>query len=215
MRIDVSDASSRRFPSPNVTAASADPPEPWRPENRLVAGFIGAPSRIPSALSELECNAVIRVAATSPVVVAGLVRPIEGYRQGAARELTFGSETAWLYRRISDLFEVSNQWYRYRIAAIAEPLLYCEYLCEGKFDWHVDCGEAPTGTRKLSLSIQLSGASEYEGGGLEFAPNGELHNARSVGTAVVFPSFTWHRITSVAWGVRRSLVAWAHGPTFS
>ena len=215
MRTKRPDASSELFMLPYFATTPVDRPKPWAPENGVKSGFIGAPTRIPAALSAPECDAVAQLAANSPTVAAGLIRPIEGYREGSARQLTHNSDTAWLYRRVAGLFTIANQWYRYRIVAMAEPLLYCEYPVEGKFDWHVDCGEPPTGSRKISLSIQLSDSGEYGEGRLEFAPNGELKNARGIGTAVAFPSFAWHRVTNVTWGVRRSLVAWAHGPTFS
>ena len=37
---------------------------------------------------------------------------------------------------------------------------------------------------------------------------------REVGTAIIFPSFMAHRVAPVTVGERRSLVAWACGPTF-
>src|SRR4029077_9447880 len=95
-----------------------------------------------------------------------------------------------------------------------DSLLYCEYPERGHFDWHIDCGEGLTSTRKISLSAQLSDASEYEGGGLEFAVHGELRGARRLGTVVAFPAFLHHRVTPVSRGIGRSLVAWAHGPIF-
>ena len=215
MRTTRPDASNQSFMLPYYATASVDRPEPRIHTDRLESGFVGAPSRIPAALSSSECTTVAELAADRQAVSAGLIRPVEGYRQGIAKQLRHSHETAWLYRRVAGLLTIANQWYRYRIVAMDEPLLYCEYPVAGKFDWHVDCGEPPTGSRKISLSIQLSEGSEYGEGRLEFAPNGEMKNARAIGTALAFPSFAWHRITPVTWGVRRSLVAWAHGPTFS
>ena len=34
----------------------------------------------------------------------------------------------------------------------------------------------------------------------------------SKGTAIVFPSFIWHRVTPVTKGIRYSVVAWFLGP---
>ena len=66
----------------------------------------------------------------------------------------------------------------------------------------------------MSLSVQLSDAADYDGGGLEFAAHGELREARRIGTAVAFPAFLHHRVQPVRRGIRRSLVAWGHGPMF-
>jgi len=89
---------------------------------------------------------------------------------------------------------------------------------EGFYDWHNDVmWESPDcGHRKLSMVIQLSDPSEYEGGDLEIQP---LHREppdptvlRKQGNVIVFPSFLMHRVTPVTKGTRYSLVAWMEGP---
>ena len=76
--------------------------------------------------------------------------------------------------------------------------------------------------RKLSVTINLSDETEYEGGDLEFdsstpekikniiTPN----NGKSKGTVVVFPSFVWHRVKPVTKGTKYSLVIWCCGKPF-
>jgi PKHD-type hydroxylase len=41
-----------------------------------------------------------------------------------------------------------------------------------------------------------------------------LSEVRQIGTAVIFPSHLYHRVTPVTAGTRRSLVAWFVGPPF-
>ena len=89
---------------------------------------------------------------------------------------------------------------------------------EGFYNWHNDVmWDSPNcGHRKLSMVIQLSDPSEYEGGDLEIQT---LHLGppdptvlRKQGNVIVFPSFLMHRVTPVTKGTRYSLVAWMEGP---
>jgi len=89
----------------------------------------------------------------------------------------------------------------------------------GKYDWHHDVFWINTTTqhRKLSVVIQLSDPSEYEGGNFEFHPEYDQLPAdriRAKGTVIVFPSFLHHRVTQVTSGIRKSAVCWFEGPKF-
>jgi|SRR5579862_3430127 len=191
---------------------------PWPPgqaaTNEPDVDFVCRPINIPSALTKAECDAVIELGRRAQVVTAGLTHPIEGYRTGVTRLIAPDAVNRWIYHRISELIMQVNHWYRFDVGGFSEALLYCEYPEGGHFGWHVDCGESRTATRKISLSVQLSDAADYLGGGLEFGAHGELREARRIGTAVAFPAFLHHRVQPVTRGLRRSLVAWAHGPMF-
>ncbi len=94
---------------------------------------------------------------------------------------------------------------------------YTEYhgTNEGKYDWHhdVDWNNSDNLDRKLSVTIQLSDADEYEGGTFEFK---EVENPslqfKDKGTILIFPSYLVHRVLPVTSGVRKTLVAWVSGP---
>ena len=69
--------------------------------------------------------------------------------------------------------------------------------------------------RKLSITVQLSDPSDYEGGDLQFLITREPVTAkREKGNAIVFPSFMIHQVKPVTKGVRYSLVCWCSGPAF-
>ena len=90
---------------------------------------------------------------------------------------------------------------------------------EAKYDWHCDTFWAnPTCyDRKISIVIQLSDPSEYEGGLFEFDHQYEQppqQNLMQRGSVLAFPSFLLHRVTPVTRGTRKSLVAWIEGPKF-
>ncbi|MCK6649860.1 MAG: 2OG-Fe(II) oxygenase, partial [Bacteroidia bacterium] len=69
--------------------------------------------------------------------------------------------------------------------------------------------------RKLSISVQLSDAVEYEGGELQFMINQNIVTApKEKGTAIIFPSFALHRVLPVTKGNRMSIVGWIAGPAY-
>ncbi|HXS81027.1 MAG TPA: 2OG-Fe(II) oxygenase, partial [Gammaproteobacteria bacterium] len=81
----------------------------------------------------------------------------------------------------------------------------------GFYDWHTDfAGIRPL--RKLSISIQLSRAEDYEGGELELLYGNQPQKLdKTRGTLIAFPSFMLHRVMPVTRGTRWSLVAWVVG----
>ena len=102
------------------------------------------------------------------------------------------------------------------------------------YGWHVD--QQPTlikhkdkningKTRKLSLTLQLTDKTKYEGGDFQFK---WFHNikkedpvnirtvddAKDIGTIIIFPSFIWHQVLPITKGKRESLVNWSIGKSF-
>jgi PKHD-type hydroxylase len=68
---------------------------------------------------------------------------------------------------------------------------------------------------KLSVSLQLSDESEYEGGELQFLNTGQnsMYTApKERGTIIIFDSRVKHRVRPIKKGARKSLVAWMVGP---
>tara|TARA_R110002012_G_C11607230_1_gene607848 strand:+ start:1076 stop:1627 length:552 start_codon:yes stop_codon:yes gene_type:complete len=95
---------------------------------------------------------------------------------------------------------------------------YTEYdeADEGHYDWHHDINwaEDKAYSRKLSITVQLTDSSDYEGGNFEFAevPTPDAEAYKKLGTALIFPSYLKHRVTPVTKGKRISLVGWFEGP---
>jgi len=134
----------------------------------------------------------------------------------------------WHYVSISNL---NN--FNFDLTTLEPPQLSV-YRAEtnGHFAWHKDFfwddvhRKNELYHRKLSISIQLSDANDYEGGDFEIDlgyDNRENHidrypgmkeQLRQKGTIIIFPSFIRHRVTPVTKGVRKSLVVWVDGPRF-
>jgi PKHD-type hydroxylase len=135
-------------------------------------------------------------------------------------------ENDWLFSRMEHAFQFANlNAFNFDISYFKE-IQFTEYDAsyEGKYDWHEDCTFARNhpSRRKISMVVQLTDPSEYEGGNLELDTGqmgGEdqqpkVDDLRRVGTTIIFPSFLRHRVTPVTKGKRYSLVSWYEGPPF-
>ena len=95
-------------------------------------------------------------------------------------------------------------------------LQFVEYNAHQKdhYDWHHDVDWNGQGgeDRKLSVTVQLTPESDYEGGDFEFEDIQTTADFRSQGTVLVFPSYLRHRVHPVTSGQRYALVAWFFGP---
>lgn len=127
-------------------------------------------------------------------------------------------EIEWLYARLEAMvLEINARSYRYDLYGLLESFQYTIYESAegGHYSWHVDHGEKNYQPRKISLSLQLSDPSTYEGGDFILqAGDGPQVAEKARGTLIAFPSYALHRVTPVTAGVRKSLVIWVAGPEF-
>lgn len=136
-----------------------------------------------------------------------------GIRNSDVSFLTRGAETGWLYDRLLQVVaQLNRQYWRFDLTGV-EPLQVAAYGPDQHYTWHTDlAARSPGNRRKLSISIQLSDAGDYDGGTFEsFASSSPLAAPRDKGAIIAFPSYVLHRVTPVTRGVRRSLVGWFVG----
>lgn len=135
------------------------------------------------------------------------------YRFSKIRWIPKNKETSWIYERIYDFVQQSNrESWNFSIEGFAAKIQLSEYEVDSHYDWHTDVGEN-CAHRKISVSVQLTDPSEYEGGELQAMTNKDVQIApKTKGTAVVFPSYFLHKVSKVKKGTRKSLVAWIGGP---
>ena len=140
----------------------------------------------------------------------------EQLRKSSVMPLKPSPKTQWIFDRMSMIaLQCNNERYGFNLNGFYEPFQLAEYGEGDFFDWHLDFGNGENSTRKLSISIQLSDPSTYEGGDLQFMINNKTVDApRDKGTVIIFPSFIMHRVTPITKGKRRSIVAWVSGPPF-
>ena len=95
---------------------------------------------------------------------------------------------------------------------------YTEYNAtdEGHYDWHHDIhwSQDKAYDRKLSITVQLTDGSGYEGGDFQFGEvaNPDTAASKKLGTVLIFPSYLQHKVSPVTKGKRVSLVGWFEGP---
>jgi PKHD-type hydroxylase len=125
-------------------------------------------------------------------------------------------DTKWVFAKLADVAaKINAQHFRFDLTGFGEPLQLTNYNQSenGMYGWHLDCGGGIS--RKLSMAVQLTDPSEYEGGNLQVMSGGEPQNVRKQrGLIAIFPSYTIHQVTPVTQGSRQSLVAWVSGPAF-
>lgn len=109
------------------------------------------------------------------------------------------------------LRSVNDRWWRLEIDRFEFKML--RY---GPGHYHPEHTDMFPGSmrRKVTMIVQLADPGGYAGGDLEVAVAGPNWGAvpRGHGVAVVFPSWTRHRVSRVTAGERWSLAAWGYGP---
>lgn len=139
------------------------------------------------------------------------------------------SKISWLYAdkelktiwdKLSEVVnEVNRRFFHFDLTGFYEPMQLGLYSAENKghYNWHTDMIlKSPQVPRKLSMSLLLSSADEFEGGSLQIKSqtDNEITLECKRGRAWFFPSYILHRVTPVTKGIRRSLVLWVGGPPF-
>tara|TARA_B100001250_G_scaffold174802_1_gene150347 strand:- start:254 stop:856 length:603 start_codon:yes stop_codon:yes gene_type:complete len=172
-----------------------------------------------------ECDKIIQLG-ESLTAIDSTVQSSKGHNTGAYNDgirksknswIKCTNDTEWLYDRIGKISRTLNgMHWRFDITGFNEDLQYTRYNDDSSYyGWHID-GQVKSDNppRKLSMTIQLSDPSEYEGG--DFQINGsQLHTLpKQKGLSILFPSYTLHQVTPVTKGIRRSLVVWLCGPAF-
>lgn len=115
------------------------------------------------------------------------------------------------------IMSANEQNWKYDLSGM-EHVQIGMYQDNGHYDWHCDmddiCDEGYQ--RKLSLSLQLSSESDYEGGELIMSglDNRKYTANKKQGSIVVFPATLPHKVNPVTSGIRYSAVAWMRGPAF-
>jgi PKHD-type hydroxylase len=130
--------------------------------------------------------------------------------------MKYTAENDWVFKKLSHVVSSINaNNFRFDITGFGEGLQLTLYegSDNGMYNWHRDYGGIIS--RKLSLVLQLTDPSRFEGGNLEIL---DVMNPITIrkqrGLITLFPSYITHRVTPVTSGERASLVAWVSGPSF-
>lgn len=141
-----------------------------------------------------------------------------GIRKSKIAWIEINQETGWIFERLASAGrQLNGRFFDFDIYGFVEPFQYTVYANDNShYSWHMDKGNLNSSPRKLSMVLQLSDPTEYEGGDLELMTGGEtpIKVERKKGLIVAFPSWILHRVTPVTAGTRKSLVIWIAGPRF-
>ena len=139
----------------------------------------------------------------------------------------------WIYKEIHPFLRHANNEANWNFEYDwSEPCQFTTYTKGHHYTWHCDSFPHPKHSkdpnhhgkiRKLSLTVQLSEPTDYEGGEFQFAfrnredgaPNiRTVSEAKEKGSLIIFPSHLYHRGLPVTKGKRLSLVMWTLGNPF-
>ncbi len=167
------------------------------------------------AFTAEQCDALVALGAAAPDA-AGPVWTAAAYGidpdsrdvRSTLHERNGGTD--WLFDRLDVLFAKAAEAFGLSVGPLVEPVQILRYGEGCHFGrWHSDAGLDMQDSRKVSVSVELSDAGDYQGGLLEIVPD-TVGRPRSLprGGAHFFPSRALHRVAPVTSGVRWSLVAW-------
>ena len=173
----------------------------------------------PAELDSIERYGDGLVQQTAPLAGEGWADNPQAARIRVTRTAAMGPapEIRWLYDRMQMVIRRVNQRaYQFDLTGFSEKFQYTVYHGSegGHYDWHIDWGLKQV-QRKLSASLQLTDAAQYDGCDLQFHGVREVETApRDRGAVIVFPSFIQHRVTPCTRGTRKAVVVWTAGPRF-
>ena len=149
----------------------------------------------------------------------GLVGGFDNIKRKHVRDSTVGfldydNNTSWVFEKMADYAkEANNEMWSFDLLGFGDGIQYTKYFGGGgHYDWHADIGETCS-HRKISMVVQLSDETDYDGGILQLNVGHQLLEVPKLkGSLSIFPSYLLHRVTPVVTGVRKSLVSWVSGP---
>lgn len=166
------------------------------------------------AFTPAECEAIVALGARDGLEAATVWNGTHDHVDPRVRRAERclwprDSGTAWIYHRLDALFAEAAERLDTEIDPVFEDIQLIRYGVGAHFQtWHSDAGTDRFDARRISMSVELSEAGEYDGGVLEIAPATGAARTLPRGGARLFASRMIHRVTPVTRGVRYALVAW-------
>lgn len=126
----------------------------------------------------------------------------------------------WIYSSLQEVIKTANnELWGFDVVGFWEDCQYTTYIGDEEkgdhYNYHLDIDGEAGAQRKISVVVQLTDPSEYEGGNLEILTGGNpFWAAREKGSVLLFPSFCLHKVHPVTKGKRNSLVLWVSGAPY-
>ena len=185
----------------------------------------------PAVFTARQCDRIIALG-NSLEPSDGLLEGVDGsevsddsIRSSRTAWIAPDDETWWIFDKLATVATRANRRYGFDLTGFDEDLQFTHYDEPGAFyAWHQDGLDGGVATRKLSLVVQLSDPSDYDGAELQLFDVVEDFDREELldftaaslgrGSVIVFPSYEYHRVLPLRAGTRQSLVAWVSGPAF-
>jgi len=171
-----------------------------------------------SYFNEEEIKKIEEIVSQTPYETAETQGGDPQYRKSSIKWIPPFQDSRWLFDRLmSCITEANKELWNFNLQSVRDNIQYTEYRSQDKgfYDWHMDIGYGFLSTRKVSLTVQLSDPSEYEGGELQLQTgNNPITPSNLKGTVVLFPSYMLHRVKPVTKGLRKSMVLWSGGASY-
>ena len=168
------------------------------------------------AFTPEECQRIIEIGEAKIPIKGVAVDADAGYRECDIAWLYACDDLEWVFRRITDItMSLNDRFFKFDLFGLVEGVQFTKYNSPGdKYGAHLDT-VLNGAVRKLSISLQLSVDTSYEGGDLLLHTTKEpTAMSREQGHVAVFPSYILHEVTPVTSGTRYSLVTWVTGKPF-
>lgn len=171
-----------------------------------------------NVFTEAECKEIIKLSnctdKSNPITFDG---KNEEYRPATNLYWVKPSEkTNWIFERLTDaVLQLNSKFFKFNLFGFNDSLQLTHYHSKGaRYKKHIDRGFNYC-VRKLSVSVQLSEPTSYEGSDLLLHISEEpIYTNKKIGCLTVFPSWVLHEVTPLQSGERYSLVCWATGEQF-
>ncbi len=134
----------------------------------------------------------------------------ESLRNNSAHMLEPNEDNYWLFDKILELVTAANNAHFHVDINHFDAVQISKYEVGEYYNTHIDLGPGRLGNRKISLTLQITDPSEYDGGDLVMDFD-DFTASREIGSVTLFPSFLTHHVTPVTRGTRYSIVAWISG----
>lgn len=131
-------------------------------------------------------------------------------RNNSSHMIMANEDTYWLFEKLLYVVTAANKiQYKFDVNHF-DAVQLSRYRVGEYYGKHMDIGPGRLGNRKISLTLQITDPSEYEGGDL-ILDFDDFAAPRDIGSVTLFPSFMKHWVTPVTKGTRYSIVAWVSG----
>ena len=162
-----------------------------------------------------ECQTIIKIG-NEKLGRATVIGNDQSVRDSQVAWLSPTGETEFAFQRLTEsIININEKYFKFDLSGFNEGFQFTRYDApSGYYGRHID--KIYNGAiRKLSVTIQLSEPSEYEGGELclHYADKPEVI-PKEQAKLIAFPSYALHEVTPVTKGTRYSLVAWITGKPF-